>query len=76
MAKQENKMPRRAVLRRVLSYIRPHLGKLAVSLVMALIVVALTLYVPILIGRAIDCIVGQGQVNFAALKGILARIAV
>ena len=76
MAKQENKMPRRAVLRRVLSYIRPHLGKLAVSLVMALIVVALTLYVPILIGRAIDCIVGQGQVDFAALKGILARIAV
>ncbi|MBR4038757.1 MAG: ABC transporter ATP-binding protein [Clostridia bacterium] len=75
MVNLKKKSPRSAVLLRVLSYIRPHLYKLAASLVMALIVVALTLYVPILIGRAIDCIVGEGQVNFAALKGILAQIA-
>ncbi|MBE5800034.1 MAG: ABC transporter ATP-binding protein [Clostridiales bacterium] len=75
MAKTEKKMSRRAVLRRVLGYIRPHLLKLAASLVLALIVVALTLYVPILIGQAIDCIIGMGQVDFAALKSILLRIA-
>ena len=75
MAKNEKKMPRRAVLRRVLSYIRPHLLKLAASLVLALVIVALTLYVPILIGRAIDCIVGAGQVDFETLRDTLGLIA-
>ena len=69
------KMPRRAVLKRVLRYIRPHLAKLAASLLLALVIVALTLYVPILVGRAIDCIVGQGQVDFDTLKKTLALIA-
>ena len=50
-------------LRRVLRYIRPHRPRLILSLVLALVSVALTLYVPILIGRAIDCIVGAGAVN-------------
>ena len=75
MAKNENKMPRRAVLRRVLSYIRPHLLKLFASLVLALVIVALTLYVPILIGRAIDYIVGAGQVDFNTLSDTLWLIA-
>jgi len=65
---------RSAVLRRVLNYIRPHMSKLIVSLFLALIVVALTLYVPILIGRAIDCIVSAGQVDFSALTSILTLI--
>ena len=71
----DNKMPRRAVLKRVLRYIRPHLLKLAASLLLALIIVAFTLYVPILVGRAIDCIVGAGQVDFASLRQILVAIA-
>ena len=75
MAKTEKNMPRRAVLRRVLRYIRPHLLKLAASLLLALVIVALTLYVPILVGRAIDCIVGAGQVDFASLRQILVTIA-
>ena len=70
------KMPRRAVLKRVLRYIRPHLNKLAASLLLALVIVALTLYVPILVGRAIDCIVGKGQVDFETLKDTLLLIAV
>ncbi|MBQ7785798.1 MAG: ABC transporter ATP-binding protein [Clostridia bacterium] len=76
MAKQSAKssFSRRAVLGRVLSYIRPHMNKLVVSLFLALIVVALTLYVPILIGRAIDCITSAGQVDFPALAQILALI--
>ena len=71
----DKKMSRRAVLRRVLRYIRPHLGKLAASLLLALVIVALTLYVPILVGRAIDCIVGAGQVDFVSLRQILVTIA-
>jgi len=69
------KMSRRAVLARVLRYIRPHLAKLAASLVLALVIVALTLYVPILVGRAIDCIIGPGQVDFDTLKNVLLLIA-
>ena len=66
----------RAVLLRVMRYIRPHLGKLLLSLLLSLVTVALTLYVPILVGRAIDCIVGPGQVDFAALSAILTTLAV
>ena len=64
------------VLRRVLRYIKPHMPLLVLSLVLCLISVALTLYVPILVGQAVDCIVGQGQVNFDALTPILTTIAV
>ena len=46
------------------------------SLALCLISVALTLYVPILVGRAVDCIVGPNAVDFAALKPILLTIAV
>ena len=66
----------RAVLLRVMRYIRPHLVKLLLSLLLSLVTVALTLYVPILVGRAIDCIVGPGQVDFAALGSILTTLAV
>ena len=71
----DKKMPRRAVLARVLRYIRPHLGKLAASLLLALVIVALTLYAPILVGRAIDCMIGAGQVDFISLRQILISIA-
>ena len=64
------------VLRRVLRYIKPHMPLLVLSLVLCLISVALTLYVPILVGQAVDCIVGQGQVDFDALTPILMTIAV
>ena len=63
-----------ATLLRVMRYIRPHLLKLGVSLLLALVTVALTLYVPILIGRAIDCIVSPGHVDFALLKSTLITI--
>lgn len=77
MAKQSiDKGEQRAVLVRVMRYIRPHLPKLLLSLLLSLVVVALTLYVPILVGRAIDCIAGAGRVDFAALRGVLTAIAV
>ena len=72
--KKKPAFSRSAVLRRILTYIRPHMLKLIASLVLALIVVALTLYIPILIGRAVDCITGAGQVDFAALASVLFTI--
>lgn len=65
-----------AVMRRVLQYIGPHVSLVVLSLVLCLISVALTLYVPILVGRAVDCIVGPNAVDFAALTPILITIAV
>ena len=65
-----------AVMRRVLQYIGPHVSLVVLSLALCLISVALTLYVPILVGRAVDCIVGPNAVDFAALTPILMTIAV
>ena len=66
----------RTILRRVMRYIRPHLPRVVLSLLLALLCVALTLYVPILTGRAVDCIAGAGRVSFDALLPILITIAV
>lgn len=78
MAKKQSlpKGTRRAVLARIMRYIRPHLPLLIASLALALIVVALTLYVPILVGRAIDCIVAPGQVDFTTLRAVLIAVGV
>ena len=65
-----------AVMRRVLQYIGPHVSLVVLSLALCLISVALTLYVPILVGRAVDCLVGPNAVDFAALTPILMTIAV
>ena len=46
------------------------------SLALAAVNVALTLYVPVLIGNAIDCIVGKGNVDFAAVRIIIIKIVV
>ncbi|MBQ7052687.1 MAG: ABC transporter ATP-binding protein [Clostridia bacterium] len=62
---------RRATLRRVMRYIRPHLPRLLLSLALALVTVALTLYIPILVGRGVDSIVGPGQVDFESLTHTL-----
>lgn len=46
------------------------------SIILAAINVSLTLYVPVLIGDAIDCIIGEGNVNFDKIKTILLQILV
>ena len=61
---------------KVLHYIRRYWVFLALSLVLAVLTVVLTLYVPILIGQAIDRIVEAGRVDFAGIRGILIRIAI
>ena len=73
--KNTKKMTSGATLKRLMKYLKHYWFFLIVSLLMALISVALTLYLPILIGDAIDLIVGPGQVDFpgiARLVGIMA----
>lgn len=63
-------------LRRILTYIREYRLWVVFSLIMAVATVAMTLYVPILTGRAVDRIVGQGNVDFGGLLRILRVILI
>ena len=62
-------------LRRVLRLLRPYRAYVAGSILLAAVFVAASLYVPILVGNAIDCIVAPGQVDFAAVAACGAKIA-
>ena len=62
----KNKKIQMATLKKVLSYIKKYTLHIIASIVLACIIVALTLYVPILIGKAIDGIV-YGQVDFKSI---------
>ena len=63
------------ILRKVLSRVKKYRFYMAGSLLMALFYVVMSLLIPILVGRAIDCIVSQDHVNFAAMGRILAWVA-
>ncbi|MBQ8396638.1 MAG: ABC transporter ATP-binding protein [Clostridia bacterium] len=69
-------MKKTSTLRTVLRRLRPYRGRIALTLIFAMAQVAATLYVPILVGRAIDCIIAPGQVDFAAIAALLVTIAV
>ncbi len=64
------------VLLKVLSVLGKQKIIFSISIVLAVINVALTLYVPVLIGDAIDFIVGEGNVDFKKINGIIIQIAV
>ena len=66
----------RGTVKKVLRYLRAYRLLVVLSILFSAVTVSLTLYVPVLVGRAIDCIVGAGQVDFAAAARILVRIAV
>ncbi|MBQ7939579.1 MAG: ABC transporter ATP-binding protein [Clostridia bacterium] len=70
------KNPSASTIAKVLSYMKSYRWFIALSLLLALISVVLTLYVPILIGRAIDDIVEAGQVNFSRIVPLLAESCV
>ena len=64
------------VLKKVLRRIRRYWGSLIASLILATIYVVMTLYIPILVGNAIDCIVDAGRVDFAAMAGYLQGVVI
>ena len=63
-------------LKKVLSYVRRHKALLFLSLFCAAISVILTLYVPIVIGDAIDYIIAPGKVAFEQITPMLIRVAI
>lgn len=70
MKKKENSK----TLKRILSSIRQYKLGVGASLALAFITVALTLYVPILIGQGVDLIIAPGKVDFGGISSILGKI--
>ena len=70
------KVNNKKTLRRILHYIRPYTALVILSLLLSALTVGLTLYIPILTGRGVDYIVGEGQVDFAGLMAVIAGILI
>ena len=62
-----------ATLRKVLRYLKHYRLLFVLSLLLAVVVVGLTLYFPILTGNAIDLIIAPGQVDFDRLSPLLRK---
>ncbi len=63
-----------ATLKKVLYRIRRYWPTLVATVILATINVVMSLYIPILVGNAIDCIVDQGQVDFSAMGMYLGQV--
>ena len=61
---------------KVLKYLKVYRLHFALSLFFTAITVALTLYLPILVGKAIDLAVGKGDVDFGGIGRILITILI
>lgn len=69
-------MKKPSSLKRIAVFIKPDIKYIVFSAVLSLVTVGLTLYFPILIGRAIDCIVKKGDVDFVSLKEYLLKACI
>ena len=78
--KNRDKKERNGSSKNIMKQVLNHIGKykfyLAFSIVMAAVSVVLTLYIPILTGQAVDCIVGAGAVDFDGIWEILKTMVV
>ena len=61
-------------LKKVLRYLKQYWFFLALSFGLAAITVASTLYIPLLTGDAVDCVIGKGQVDFTGIFAVLKRM--
>ncbi len=63
-------------IKKVLKKIRPYSPLVVISLIFAVITVALTLYFPLLTGKAVDCIISEGNVDFDSIRPIIIQMAI
>ena len=69
-------MKKRNTMRKLLRYLKKYWLLLALSLLFAALTVAMTLYLPILIGQAVDLIVAPGKVEFSAIASLLLKMGI
>ncbi len=73
---EKNPYVQREALRKVLHRLKKYRVLIVLSILFAAVTVALTLYVPVLVGDAIDRILGAGQVDFTGIASILFQIGI
>lgn len=71
-----DKTAQKKVLKKVLRRIRPYWLGVVAALLLATVYVVMTLYIPILVGNAIDCIVDTGKVDFQTMKVFLWSVGI
>ena len=71
-----DKSAQKAVLKKVLLRIRPYWISVLTALILATVYVIMTLYIPVLVGNAIDCIVDMGKVDFLTMGRFLWAVGV
>ena len=76
MKKKLGKGETKAALRALAPYLKRHIPAMILTLVFAAVSVALTLLLPILIGRAIDCIIGVDNVDFPKIARLLLAVGI
>jgi ATP-binding cassette subfamily B protein len=76
MRAKKNQKYQERTLKKVFGYMKKYIPVLILSLLLAAISVALTLYFPILTGRAIDLILEKGAVDFDGMFVILRKAAI
>ena len=74
MSKQKQKV-NKGTLRRVLELIRPYAGLVVLTLVLAVVTVVTTLLAPVISGKAVDLIIGPGQVDFGGVGKLAIAMA-
>lgn len=74
MAKHKSK--EKSTMKKVLRYVGKYWYLVVLSIILAVVSALLTLYVPILIGDAIDLIIGQGKVDFTSIFAYLREAAI
>ena len=63
-------------IKRVLKYIKKYSALLIISILLSICTVGLTLYIPIIIGDAIDKIIGAGMVDFDTVFDLLLNVVI
>jgi len=63
-------------MKKILKYVKNYIPLVVLSLIFATVSVIFTLYAPILTGRAIDLIIGPGQVELSGIKKIIIQFAI
>jgi len=64
------------IIKRILNYTKSYNKYILIAFISAVINISLTLLTPILIGRAVDLIIGKNNVDFNKLVNILILLLV
>ncbi len=76
MAKEKPVLDKKATWKKVFHYIRRYWFMVQSSFLLAAVTVALTLYIPILTGDALDLMIGPGKVDFSGIFEIIKKIGI